>query len=74
MNLVDDARKWWKWFSTWLIAANGTFVVAYTEFQTVKDYIPERVAHYTIVTLLILTFLGRVIKQSEAQNAQPPAQ
>jgi len=72
IHLVDDWKKWWKWLSTWLLAMNGTFIVAYEQFETVKAYIPDKWAHVIVGTLLILTFLGRIIKQG--QNVQPPAQ
>lgn len=72
MQLVSDAKQWWKWLSTWLLAMNGTFIVAYEQFDTVKAYIPDRWAHTIVGGLLILTFLGRVIKQGE--NVQRPPQ
>jgi hypothetical protein len=64
MTLVDDVKSWWKWLSTWLLAMNGTFIVAYEQFDTVKAYIPDKWAHTIVGTLLILTFLGRIIKQN----------
>lgn len=70
MKLVSDAKQWWRWLSTWLLAMNGTFIVVYEQFETIKSYIPDKIAHIIIGTLLILTFLGRVIKQ--ASNVQPP--
>ena len=68
MQLVSDVRDWYKWFSTWLLAMNGTFIVAYENFDTIKTYIPDKWAHTIVVCLLILTFLGRVIKQHDADN------
>ena len=73
MKLVSDVRQWWKWLSTWLLAMNGTFIVAYENFDSVKAFIPDKWAHAIVGGLLILTFLGRVIKQGES-NATPPAQ
>lgn len=66
MKLVDDWKAAWKWFSTWLLAMNGTFILAYEQFDTVKAYIPDKYAHMIVGGLLILTFLGRVIKQAPA--------
>ncbi len=68
MKLVSDAKQWWKWLSTWLLAMNGTFIVAYEQFETVKTYIPDKWAHVIVGGLLILTFLGRVIKQGESDE------
>ena len=66
MKLVDDWKKAWKWFSTWLIGANATLVVAYEQIQTVKEYVPVNVFHYAVVGLLMLTAFGRVVKQGES--------
>lgn len=65
MKLVEDWKSAWKWFSTWLLAMNGTFIVAYENFDTIKAYIPDKFAHIIVGALLILTFLGRVIKQGQ---------
>lgn len=70
MKLVDDAKQAWRWFSTWLIASNAMFIVAYEQFDAIKQYIPDKVAHGIIVGLLVLTALGRVVKQGESP---PPA-
>jgi hypothetical protein len=69
MKLVDDWRKWWKWLSTWLIASNATFIVAYEQFETVKAYVPDKVAHWVVVSLLVLTALGRIVKQTGGDDA-----
>jgi len=76
VRFVDDVSKWWKWASTWLLAMNGTFIVAHEQFDTVKAFIPDKWAHVIVGTLLILTFLGRIIKQSESATnvaSKPPA-
>ena len=72
MKLVEDVKSCWKWFSTWLLAMNGTFIVAYQNFQTVQEYIPVKWAHMIVGTLLILTFLGRVIKQGTSNETTAP--
>ena len=63
MKFVEDIKEAWKWLSMWLISANATLVVAYEQVQTVKDYIPTNVFHYLVLSLLVMTALGRVIKQ-----------
>ncbi len=70
MKLVDDWKTWWKWLSTWLVAMNLTFIAAYENITPLKEYIPDKYFHIIVGTLLILTAVGRVIKQ----NAQPPSQ
>ena len=74
MRLVEDWKKAWKWFSTWLLGMNATFVVLYSEVQAIQEKIPPKIAHYAILTLLFLTVLGRVIKQGESDGntTQPP--
>lgn len=67
MQLVEDWKTAWRWFSTWCLAMNGTFIVAYEQFDTIKAYIPDKYAHMIVGSLLILTFLGRVIKQNVPQ-------
>ncbi len=66
MNLVEDWKTAYRWLSTWLLAMNGTFILAYTQFDTIKAYIPDKWAHGIIGTLLILTFLGRLVKQKQS--------
>lgn len=68
MKLVEDWKDAWRWFSTWLLAMNGTFIIAYEQFETVKAYIPDKWAHMIVGTLLLLTFLGRVIKQGQGNG------
>lgn len=69
MKLVDDWKKAWKWFSMWCIAMNGTFIVAYEQFETIKTMVPDKVAHYIVLGLLALAGIGRILKQADA----PPA-
>jgi hypothetical protein len=69
MKLVDDWKRFWTWFSVQMIALNTTFVVAYDQFQVVKDMVPPKIAHWVIVGLLVAAGVGRVIKQYEDSNA-----
>lgn len=71
LQLVDDARHFWKWFSTWLVATNGTFIVAYENFQPLKDHISPSLAHWITVALLGATIAGRVIKQYDTEHPDP---
>jgi len=70
MQLVSDWKTAYRWFSTWLLAMNGTFIVAYENFDTVKAYIPDKWAHTIVGVLLVLTFLGRVVKQEQSDAAK----
>jgi hypothetical protein len=67
IKLVDDVKSAWRWFSTWLIAVSGSLLVAYENFPQLKAYIPDNWFHTIMGVMLVLIFLGRVIKQA------PPA-
>lgn len=64
MNLVEDWKKFWRWFSMWLIASNAMFVLLYEQFDTIKAYVPDKYAHWIVLALLVLTALGRIVKQA----------
>jgi len=66
MKFVDDVKSAYRWFSTWLIAASGTLIVAYENFPQLKEYVPDKYFHTIMGVMLVLIFLGRIVKQ------QPP--
>ena len=68
---VQDVRSAWRWFSTWLIAASGTLLIAYENFPPLQGYIPDKWFHAIMGVMLVLIFLGRIVKQ-QAPSAQPP--
>lgn len=70
-QLVDDWKRFWTWVSMWLIAMNGTFIVAYEQFETVKAFVPDRWAHWIVLGLLALTGVGRILKQAKATDVRP---
>jgi hypothetical protein len=62
---VQDIRNWWRWFSTWLTAASGTLLIAYENFPQLKDYVPDKWFHAIMGGMLVLIFLGRIVKQGQ---------
>jgi hypothetical protein len=67
MKFVDDVRSAWRWFSTWLLAASGSLLVAYENFPQLKAYIPDTWFHTIMGVMLVLIFLGRIVKQGPVQ-------
>ena len=63
MKFVDDVKSAYRWFSTWLIAASGTLIIAYENFPQLKDYLPDKWFHALMGVMLLLIFLGRIVKQ-----------
>ncbi len=64
MKLVDDFRSAYRWFSTWLIAASGGLITAYETFPQLQAYLPEKWFHAVMGVMLMLIFLGRIVKQN----------
>jgi len=64
IRFVDDVRFAWHWFSTWLIAASGTLIIAYENFPQLKEYVPDKWFHVAMGVMLFLIFLGRIVKQN----------
>lgn len=68
IKLVDKVGTWWRWFSTWLIAASGGLITAYETFPQLQQYIPDKWFHVGMGVMLVLIFLARIVKQNP-----PPA-
>ena len=66
--LVDDIKQCWRWFSTWLIASSGTILIIYENVDSLKMYISDKAFHYIMLILVVLTFLGRVVKQNSVDQ------
>ena len=64
MQLVSDFKSAYRWFSTWLIAASGTLIIAYENFPQLKEYVPDKWFHTIMGIMLGLIFLGRIVKQN----------
>ena len=67
---VQDIRNVYRWFSTWLIAASGTLIIAYENFPQLKDYVPDKWFHVAMGVMLFLIFLGRIVKQNPPDAAK----
>ena len=69
--LVDDARDFWKWWSTWVYAAIGVTGVLSLMLeaapQTLKDCITATAPKWVVIAMTTLSILGivvRLIKQN----------
>jgi ABC-type transport system involved in cytochrome c biogenesis permease subunit len=71
MKLVDDVKFAWRWFSTWLIAASGGLLTAYETFPQLQAYIPEKWFHMVMGVMLVLIFIGRIVKQNPTAQGNP---
>ena len=64
MKLVDDARDWWRWYSTWAIVALGAAPVIWAEMPPeVKALIPEDWTPYILAVVAIGGLVGRLKAQ-----------
>lgn len=68
LNLVDDWRRAWTWFSVQAMVVATAIEGAWTEFpQTMQTILPESVAHKVAVAALFLGIFGRLLKQGKAK-------
>jgi hypothetical protein len=69
LNLVEDARKAWKWISVqcmaWAVAIQGAWEMAP---EDLKAGMPPKLVTYITVTLLVLGIAGRLVKQGKADD------
>jgi len=72
VRLVDDWKRAYRWFSTWLIGATGGLITAYETFPQLKEYVPDKWFHVIMGVMLFLIFVGRLIKQGSPTVSPPP--
>ena len=63
MNLVDDWKQVWKWFSVQGLAALAVALILYDNFGIMQDYLPPNAFHVAMGVLGALSIIGRVVKQ-----------
>lgn len=64
MKLVDDAKDFWKWYSTWAMSLAAAIPFAWQEApQDIKDKIPEEWMPWIVAAVLVAGLVGRVKKQ-----------
>ena len=61
--LVANAGNWWRWASTWILAAAVAAPEAYEALPQLQQYVPPAVFHHLEAVLAILAFIGRLAKQ-----------
>lgn len=80
MKLVDDWRRAWRWWSVQLGAIGNALLIvllsmpdlareAWVELPPeLRAMLPERVAYWVPVALLLASMIARVIQQGEKEN------
>lgn len=73
MNLVEDWKDCWKWFSTRAMVIAGALQTTWlTMPEEFKADVPPTLVHWLTVAILIAGVIGRVVKQKE--TASPKAE
>ena len=62
-HLVEGWRTFYKWWSTWGLAALASAPVAYENFPMLQSALPPTVFRYGMTALAVLTFIARMKKQ-----------
>lgn len=74
MKLVDDARNWWRWHSTWIAAVMAALPLAWSELpDDLKAYIPEAWGPWIASGMFVVFMVGRLRKQTETEGEEPDA-
>lgn len=74
VQLVEDWRKAWRWFSVNAMVLAAAIQGAWLQIpDDMKASIPPALVSYSTIALLVLGVLGRLLKQGETEwgsNAQ----
>lgn len=72
LQLVDEAKKWWKLFSVQMMGLSIAIQGAWSAFgDDLKTYIPHVVASGVSMALLLLGIGGRMVKQNNMDPKVP---
>ena len=72
LQLIDDWRKAWKWFSVNAMLLAAAIQGAWLQIpDDMKTHIPPQLVQYATIALLILGVAGRLIKQGVENDKQP---
>ena len=72
LQLVEDWRKAWRWFSVNAMIAAGAIQGAWLQIpDDMRAHIPEHLISGATIALLILGVAGRLIKQGVEDDKQP---
>lgn len=73
MQLVEDWRKAWKWFSVhamvYAAAIQGTWLQLPDD---IKTRVPESLVSGATIALLVLGVIGRIVKQEKDEDDNKP--
>lgn len=69
VQLVEDWRKAWRWFSVNAMVLAAAIQGAWLQIpDDMKASIPPALVSYSTITLLVLGVLGRLLKQGETEG------
>ena len=69
LQLIDDWRKAWKWFSLHAMVLAAAVQGVWLEIPVdMKDKLPEQYVHYVTIALMVLGIVGRLVKQGKDEN------
>ena len=64
--LVDDWKRFYKWASTWVLAAMTTIGIAWDQFLSFREYLPPQHFGKWIAGLAVIAWIARIIKQTKS--------
>lgn len=71
--LVDDWRQCWRWFSTHALAVAVALQATWLELPPEwKAAVPAQLVHFMTIGVLVMGFLGRLLRQPDRRTAEPP--
>lgn len=66
LELVDDFRSAWRWFSVQAMFFAAVIIGAWAELPaSLRDALPEGADRWVALTVLALGIVGRTVKQPE---------
>ena len=64
MKLVDDARRWWRWHTTYVFAAIIAFPEIWLHSTDLQALLPPAVVSHIAPIVGVIGFLLRIRKQT----------
>jgi len=70
VELIPNWRKWYKRWSTWLLASSGLLSGAVSFMPTVQDYIDPAAYKMIMLGLSVATFVALQVKQASVSGGE----
>lgn len=71
MKLVDDARNWWKWHSTYFYAVIGGLPEVWLNSPNLQTLLPLKAVGVIAPIIAVLGFYLRIRSQTKAKPERP---